>query len=252
MKITILCENETSEECWDKNVVSEWGFSAFLETKNANILFDTGKSDVYWRNAENLGIDLNKTDYIVLSHYHLDHAKGLMHHNFKDRKKLLIHPHILDKLPKEDSDKFKNDFEIITSKEPLEFVPNVFYLGEIPRKTAFETGMSEGEQMTDDSALAIKTGKGVVVLTGCSHSGICNICEQAKKVTGQNLYSVIGGFHLFEGDSKTVEGAIEYFKTEKPERLHPMHCVDFPTLVRFHNGFKFKKYCTGDVLEFEE
>ena len=252
MKLTILCDNETSAVCWDKNVVSEWGFSAFLQTENVNVLFDTGKADVYWRNAENLGIDLNETDYIVLSHYHMDHAKGLMHHKFKDRKKLLIHPHILERLPKTDSDKFRNDFEIITSDTPLEFASNIFYLGEIPRKTSFETGMSEGEHMSDDSALAIKTKNGTIVLTGCSHSGICNISKYAKEVTGQKLYSVIGGFHLFEEDPKAVDGTIEYFKSEKPERLYPMHCVDFPTLVRFYNEFKFRKYGTGDVLEFEE
>ena len=106
--------------------------------------------------------------------------------------------------------------------------------------------------MSDDSALAIKSKDGTIVLTGCSHSGICNICKYAKEVVGQKLYSVIGGFHLFKDDPKVVNGTIKYFNAEISERLYPMHCVDFPTLVRFHNKFKFRKYCTGDVLEFEE
>ncbi|MBU0618723.1 MBL fold metallo-hydrolase [Patescibacteria group bacterium] len=252
MKITLLCENETSEAGWDK-CVSEWGFSAFIQSNGVNILFDTGSTDIYWRNAKKLKINLEDTHFVVLSHFHLDHTGGLRYHNFKTKKKMIIHPQILEKLPPSECKKVKNDFEIIRSKKPFEFSPGIFYLGEIPRKTDFEKGMFENDKMLDDSALAIKTKSGVVVLTGCSHSGICNICEYAKEVTGQKLYSVIGGFHLFEEeDQKAVDGTIEYFKAEKIERLYPMHCVDFPTLVRFHNEFKTKKYGTGDVIKFGE
>jgi 7,8-dihydropterin-6-yl-methyl-4-(beta-D-ribofuranosyl)aminobenzene 5'-phosphate synthase len=252
MKITILCENETSIKCWDKEIFSEWGFSAFLETKNANILFDTGKSDMYWNNSKNLGIDLNKTDFIVLSHYHLDHAKGLMFHDFKNIKKLIIHPHIIEKVPKNDAEKIKKDFEIITTEKSLEISPSVYYLGQIPRKTDFEKGTCEGEEMFDDSALAIKSNKGVIVLTGCSHSGICNICEHAKEVTGQKLYSVIGGFHLFEDEPEVVNKTIEYFKAENPEELYPTHCTDFPVLSKFHSLFGIRKISTGDVLKYDD
>ena len=217
MKITILCENEISSKCWDQDVFAEWGFSALLETDDSRILFDTGKSKLYWDNAKNLGVDLEKTDYIVLSHYHSDHAKGLTFQKFKNKKELIIHPHIMEKIPKEDTEIFKKDFKITTSKKPIEIAPGVYYLGEIPRKKHFEKGTCEGEEMPDDSALAIKSKKGVIVLTGCSHSGICNICEYAKEVTGQKLY--------------------------------PMHCTDFPVLCRFHSEFGIKKMATGDTIE---
>jgi 7,8-dihydropterin-6-yl-methyl-4-(beta-D-ribofuranosyl)aminobenzene 5'-phosphate synthase len=249
MKITILCENNTSAICAEKNILSEWGFSAFLQTKTTNILFDTGKTDVYKNNAEILGIDLDKTDFIVLSHHHFDHAKGLTLHNFKTQKKLIIHPQILEKIPAEDSKKFKNDFEIITSTTPLEFSPNIFYLGEIPRKNNFEQGTHKGEEMLDDSAIAIKSKNGLIVLTGCSHSGICNICEYAKEITEQKLYAVIGGFHLFKKNQKTVDKTIKYFKKENPDLLYPMHCIDLPTLSRFYSEFGIQKLSTGDAIE---
>ena len=105
--------------------------------------------------------------------------------------------------------------------------------------------------MQDDSAIAIKTSKGVVVISGCSHSGICNICEYAKKVTGQELYGVLGGFHLFQNEPEVVEKTIEYFQKENPKYLYPMHCVDFPTLAKLHNFFECQKYSTGDVIEIE-
>jgi 7,8-dihydropterin-6-yl-methyl-4-(beta-D-ribofuranosyl)aminobenzene 5'-phosphate synthase len=252
MKIIILCENNTSAIYAEKNILSEWGFSAFLQTKTANILFDTGKTDVYKNNAEILGIDLDKTDFIILSHHHFDHAKGLISHNFKTKKKLIIHPQILEKISTDDSKKFKDDFKIITSTTPLEFSPDIFYLGEIPRKNDFEQGTHKGEKMLDDSAIAIKSKNGLVVLTGCSHSGICNICEYAKKITGQKLYAVIGGFHLFKKNPTVIDKTIEYFKTENPERLYPMHCIDLPTLSRFYSEFGIQKLSTGDAIELDD
>lgn len=57
------------------------------------------------------------------------------------------------------------------------------------------------DYVMDDSALAIKTEDGLVVVTGCSHAGIANIIEYAKQVTGEkHIVSVIGGFHLQNAD----------------------------------------------------
>ncbi len=106
--------------------------------------------------------------------------------------------------------------------------------------------------MLDDSAIAVKSSKGVIVITGCSHAGISNICDYAKQVTGQKLYAVIGGFHLFEDDQKAVNGTIDFFKKEKPKYLYPMHCIDFPTLVKFYTIFGIKKLSTGDTIEFSD
>ena len=246
MKITILCENTSS----NIGILAEWGFSAFIQTKSVNILFDTGYSDVYKHNAKQLSINLDDTNFIVLSHHHNDHSRGLQFHDFKTPKKLIIHPQILEKLPQAESEKIKNDFEIILSEKPLEFAKDIFYLGEIPRQNDFEKGMYKDDKMLDDSAIAIKTGKGAVVIPGCSHAGICNICEYAKEITGQKLYAVLGGFHLSENDKDTVTKTINYFQKEKPEFLYPMHCIDFPTLTKFHSIFGIKKISAGDEIKF--
>ncbi len=251
MKITILCENQSSHE-GAKVCKSEWGFSAFIQSEDVNILFDTGHTDIYLQNARQLGIDLQETDFIILSHHHWDHAGGLQFHDFKEKKNLIIHPEIIDKLPENSSKLFQRDFNIISSKNSFEFSKNIFYLGEIPRKNTFEKGKYKEDKMLDDSAIAIKTDKGAIVVTGCSHAGISNICEYAKEVTGQKLYAVIGGFHLFENDPEAVDGTIAYFKKEKTNYLYPMHCVDFPTLVKFHNIFGIEKLSTGDVIEIGE
>lgn len=249
IKITILCENETSKRA-ARFCQSEWGFSAFVETQHTKILFDTGHTHLYKRNANALNIDLNKSDFVVLSHHHWDHTSGMLSHEFKDKKKLILHPDILNKVSEEKSHIFRRDFEIIATKKSLEFTPNIFYLGEISRKMSFEKGEHKGDSMLDDSAIAIKTEKGSIILTGCSHAGICNICEHAKTITKQNIYAVVGGFHLNKKNDALVRKTIEYFKAQKIKHLYPMHCVDFPTLVRFYTEFNTIKYATGDVITF--
>ena len=247
-KITILCENETSKRA-ARFCRSEWGFSAFVETEQVKILFDTGHTDLYKQNAKALKIDLNQSDFVVLSHHHWDHTSGMLSHEFKEKKKLIFHPDVLDKISTEKAELFNRDFEIIATKTSLEFAPGIFFLGQIPRKMSFEKGEHKGDLMLDDTAIAIKTEKGLIVLTGCSHSGICNICEYAKEITGQDLYAVVGGFHLTVKNDAVVRKTIEYFKTQNIEHLYPMHCVDFPTLARFYNEFDTIKYATGDVIE---
>jgi 7,8-dihydropterin-6-yl-methyl-4-(beta-D-ribofuranosyl)aminobenzene 5'-phosphate synthase len=250
MKITLLVENQISYAA-AKTCYAEWGLSLFVQVNGVNILFDTGHTDIFKHNAANLNIDLEKTDFVVLSHHHWDHVGGLRYHEFIDKKKLIIHPEIIEKLPDEDAERILNDFEITTSHETFEFAENCFYLGEIPRKSPFEKGLYKNDTMHDDSAIAIRTEKGVVVITGCSHSGIVNICEYAKKVTGLKLHAVIGGFHLFSEDEKAVKGTLDYFKKEQADHLYPMHCVDFEVLTRFKALFDITKAATGDVIQID-
>ncbi len=247
MKITVLCENQAGHKN-AKSCLAEWGLSLYLQTKDINLLFDAGHTDVYRHNAKRLKLDLNETDFIVLSHHHWDHVGGLQHHGFKAKKNLVVHPELIAKLPAKEARKIHNDFQIIASAEPLQLSRGVFYLGEIPRVNRFEKGLFKEKRMSDDSALAIKTRNGAVVITGCSHSGICNICQHAKQVTGQKLFAVIGGFHLFENDPKAVEGTIRYFKKERPKHIYPMHCIDLSTLARFYDELGIGKLSAGDNI----
>jgi 7,8-dihydropterin-6-yl-methyl-4-(beta-D-ribofuranosyl)aminobenzene 5'-phosphate synthase len=251
MKISILCENQVSLEKADE-CLAEWGLSIFIKTKNINILFDTGHTDIYLHNAKHLNIDMQETDYVILSHYHSDHTGGMRYHPFKSKKKLVVHPDLIDKLPSSEASVIKSDFDVKSHQQPYDIGDGVVFLGQIPRLNDFEVGSCYNDDMTDDSAIAIKTKNGAVVIAGCSHSGICNICEYAKKVTGQKLYSVIGGFHLFDDNKNVVDKTLEYFKTEKIKYLYPMHCIDLPTLAKFYFTFKIQKLSAGNTIDLEE
>lgn len=80
---------------------------------------------------------------------------------------------------------------VVLTKEAIEVFENVFYLGEIPMVVDFEQdgnfGTTLNPELTktdyteDDSAIAIKTKEGLVIMTGCGHHGVCNTIEHAKK-----------------------------------------------------------------------
>lgn len=256
MKIRLLTENLASDMVW----LAEWGFSAWIEFGNIRVLFDTGYSDVYLRNAAHAGIDLEEADFVALSHFHRDHTRGLLFHSFQSRKPLILHPRVLTAVLDTRKQAVRNDyadiqkriaqdFDVTTTTGALEFSDGAFFLGEIPRVTEFEKGAFFDDPMPDDTALSFRTPKGAVVISGCSHAGICNICEYAKVITGQKLYAVIGGFHLLHSEDPPVEQTIDYFREEGPEVLMPMHCVDFDIQSRFQYEFGGPRPGAGSVIE---
>ncbi len=250
MKVTILCENQVGHRA-AKICRGEWGFSALLEHEGIKILFDTGTTSLWKENAEALGIDLDDIDYIAFSHHHWDHTRGIVHHSFKPGKKVIIHPDLPDKLEKPVREVLDRDFSLVPSRGPRELAPGLFFMGEIPRKNSFERGMYKDDTMLDDTAFLLKTDRGCIVISGCAHSGICNICEEAKHISGQKIRSVLGGFHLMQGYHDLVEKTMDYMKAQSPESLYPLHCVDFEVQCLFHRTFKTEKLSTGDEIIFD-
>ena len=126
-------------------------------------------------------------------------------------------------------------FNIEISKEPKKISDNIYFLGEIPNYFDFEKRYNMGnikidgqytpDYLYDDSAIVYKGRKGLFIITGCSHSGICNIIEHAKKVCNDNrITGVIGGFHLLKNDER-LHKTIDYFKNNKIRKIYPCHCT---------------------------
>ena len=72
MKVTVLVENTTAD-----GLQAEHGLSLFVEAQGTRFLFDMGQTDLFARNADALGIDLNTAAFAVLSHGHYDHGGGI-------------------------------------------------------------------------------------------------------------------------------------------------------------------------------
>ena len=267
-KISILCEDQARMGYKDKTFLAQHGFSVFIEA-GRRILFDTGASDVFLHNAALFGIDLHTTDLIVLSHGHWDHADGLkaLCETSSSKFRLLAHPGVFADRHKASGEyngigppreEIEDIYDLVLSPVPYRITEEIYFLGEIPRKNDFEAKKTDfyyeqkGETfpdfILDDSALAIITRKGLVIVSGCSHAGICNIVEYARKVTGQDrLHAVLGGFHLL-GNPVQLERTIEFFKVNRVAHLYPMHCTDLPAMTRFYQEFGIEKLCAGDTI----
>jgi 7,8-dihydropterin-6-yl-methyl-4-(beta-D-ribofuranosyl)aminobenzene 5'-phosphate synthase len=259
----MLCDNRAKE-----NFESGHGLSIFIEGEK-RILFDTGPSDAFLRNSKKLKVDINNRDYIVLSHGHWDHTNGL---EFIKGGKIVAHPNcFIDRINKDGKcdgpplslEAMGNNFDLILTKEPYKITDNMIFLGEVPRKNDFEAkkafrfyyegGQKRGDFMLDDSALVIKTNKGLVIVTGCSHSGICNIVEHAKKVCNENkIFAVIGGFHLKDSDTAVIDKTIEFLKKDKIEKICPCHCTGLDAIEKMKEQLNTYDIATGSVIEIDE
>ena len=91
----------------------------------------------------------------------------------------------------------------------------------------------------------------MVVITGCSHSGICNIVEYAKKMCGdERVIDIIGGLHLLDPSHEQLEGTIRYLTAVNPEMVHACHCTDLMSKIALSRSLNLKEVGVGLILEY--
>ncbi len=241
--------------------MAEHGFSVLIRTqlgeKEGEVLFDAGLSRrgiLY--NLDALEINLKEVQAIILSHGHADHALGLpgvVERLGTRNMPLILHPdaYLERKLVLPNGDeigvpapKFSDfrceNIEIVEEVGPSMLVDGMVLIsGEVARTTEFEKGFpihyaKRHDQwepdpliMDDQCALIHVKGKGLIVITGCGHSGIINTIRNAQVITGiQEIYAVIGGFHLTGGYFEPIIPAtIAELKTINPRYVMPGHCT---------------------------
>src|SRR6516164_2685795 len=212
-------------------LVAEHGFSMLITVRRGarshRLLFDAGTSpDGVTENLRRLATDPGSSEAIVCSHGHFDHTTGidgLIRAVGRMNMPILIHPHFWRRrrmvLPGLDPVEIPSvspralteaGFDILEGSQPSFLLDgSVLVTGEVPRVTGYEPGFPPQQAwldsrwqpdplVLDDQAIVISVrDKGLVVLTGCGHAGIVNICRYARWLTGgQPLYAVLGGFHL--------------------------------------------------------
>ncbi len=254
-------------------LVAEHGLCLLVTVHDAGnvrqCLFDTGYSPIgVLHNMDVLDIDGQGIEAVVISHAHMDHT-GALHQLLQTLPRpltLVVHPGAFQapryikrpdgrllRFPRTlvREDLLANNVNLVESKEPVLISDgHIMVTGEIERTTEFEKGLpgalmeKNGEMVpdpiADDQALAIHLkGKGLVVISGCSHSGIINTVTHARKLTGvARVHAVLGGFHLtgpaFE---PIIERTISELKGIGPEVIVPMHCTGWRALERFAQEF---------------
>lgn len=271
------------------SIIAEHGFSALVRLSDKeeehSVLMDFGFSeDTAARNAEALSLDLSKVETAVLSHGHMDHFGGMAALGKKIGKKnveLIVHPGAFKKarhvepfaglkisLPVVSREKIKKaGFTPKEISEPTLIADErLLYLGEVPRKAEFEKGMPNafcaGEDgclvkdvLEDDTALCANlSGKGLVILSGCAHSGIINTVRYAQELTGiAKVHAVMGGFHLTGPHFvDTIQPTVDALKEIDPDWVIPTHCTGRPAVMAFEKAFgeRFILNMAGTTLTF--
>jgi 7,8-dihydropterin-6-yl-methyl-4-(beta-D-ribofuranosyl)aminobenzene 5'-phosphate synthase len=247
--------------------IAEHGFSALIEVKRgdkkATALLDTGGSPgSVLHNFDALGINPAEIHTVILSHGHFDHTLGLpavidrignpqlkivMHPDVHLERKTIVpnRPEITISVP---ADTFRPTAgEIIETTGPLTLEDDMILIsGEIARTTDFEKGFpihhakrdgvwQHDPLIMDDQCVVINVkNKGLVIVTGCGHSGIVNTIRHSQDLTGvRDIYAVVGGFHLTGGLFETIiPTTIEELEKINPRYLMPAHCTGWPAVSR--------------------
>jgi 7,8-dihydropterin-6-yl-methyl-4-(beta-D-ribofuranosyl)aminobenzene 5'-phosphate synthase len=277
MKLTVLLDNNT---LIDRYLRGEPGVSYFIEVEGAKVLFDVGYSDTFMENAGKLGIDLLDIDFLVLSHGHLDHTWGLgplirlrtealLDRRTLKRPRLVAHPAVFSRRRYKDvpeigsllsAAKLERHFDLQLSREPVRLMERLVFLGEIERRNDYEAQESHGQivegsgeipdALPDDTALAYESPGGLMIITGCSHSGICNIVEHARKVCGEErVADIIGGFHLLNANDRQLTGTVDYMRKVAPTALHACHCTDLRSKIELSRAAPLMAVGVGLALE---
>ena len=239
------------------------------------LLFDTGPDDsVLGRNVERLGFDMGGIESIVLSHGHWDHSGAMLLalemiqlSNGGRPVPTYMHPGMYRSRAMKAADGSMRPFADVPSQAQLEqagalvvnaiepqlILDDLYYVsGEIPRVTAFETGMQGQHRRTLDGqgwepdplviderfiAVSVK-GKGVIVLTACSHAGVVNVMTHARDCfAGETLHGVLGGFHLSGGNERIIPETVAELRAFELKMIAAAHCTGWRAVNALANAF---------------
>ncbi|HDM09562.1 MAG: MBL fold metallo-hydrolase [Deltaproteobacteria bacterium] len=211
MRLTILYDNEV----WAKGLVSSWGFSCLVETREVNILFDTGGDGLLLlRNMEKLCIDPGIVHIVFISHGHWDHMGGL--------GQLLAVRNVPVIVPASAATgKAVPGVRVTTNS--AELYPGIYTTGELG-------GIEQ--------SLVLRAGKGLLVVVGCSHPGVGNILKKASEY-GRVKY-LVGGLHGFD----------QFALLQDLDKVCPVHCTQYRQEIADRYPEKYIEGGAGKVLEF--
>jgi len=257
-------------------MLAEFGWSALVRVMKGghvhSIMFDTGVGkQTLLHNAKALKIDLKEIEALVLSHGHPDHTAATSETVAaigKDNLPLILHPNALRKTVTmfpdgersnapyflDEESLHRHGAKLEKTKNPTPLASDsALVTGEIPRIVDFEKGMPPNTHyriidgnlvhdplILDDQGLVINVkDKGLVVISGCAHSGIVNTVRYAKEISGiDNVLAIIGGFHLTGNFfAPIIDRTVTEIKEIAPKMVIPSHCTGLRALVRIANAF---------------
>ncbi len=233
ISITVTYDNNPCKQ----GLETDWGFAALVAGTDKTILLDTGPSTAnsLLDNMQKLAIEPDCVEIIVLSHIHGDHTGGLGSFLEKNSNVTI---YLLKSFPKQFKDNAGNSgAKIIEVEESEQICENVYSTGRL------------GKWIKEQS-LIIRTDKGLVVIIGCAHPGIINIINTVKKLMKNDIFLVMGGFHLEWATKGRIEKIISTFKRLGVRYVGPCHCSGHRARSPFekHFGSNYINIGAGKVI----
>lgn len=245
LEITALMDDMPGE---DPGLLAEHGLSFHILYDGHRILFDCGQSDATLKNAGYLGIAAEKTEAVVISHGHYDHAGG--YRAFAEGgctgtvytgpgfflRKLSRKGDALRDLSAGFDRAYLRKIGIRHRQVEgiLELLPGAWLVGGFPRRCGFETiperflrQTPEGllpDDFSDEICMVFQIRGGLAVLVGCAHPGIVNMLTHVGQRLGQPVLAVFGGSHLVEADEDRIRATMEALEALGVTRLGLSHC----------------------------
>jgi 7,8-dihydropterin-6-yl-methyl-4-(beta-D-ribofuranosyl)aminobenzene 5'-phosphate synthase len=141
--------------------------------------------------------------------------------------------------------------EVILSDKSYELGRGCWTTGTVPRLSFEKSGRSASllyrqdneffrDDIEDDQALVVNVKeKGLIILSGCAHSGIINTINHARQISEiDRIWAVLGGFHLARADEQELQQTIEALKEFQPAMIVPSHCTGFHAQCRLAEEMK--------------
>lgn len=235
-------------------LIGDHGQSFLIKSGNEKILLDVGsKGKILLHNMDKLDISPNDISLLILSHGHYDHTGGLP--LFLDARTtseslpVIAHPDVLlqrririafisknsgfPKLTEEQQSKIK--FEYLKTARKInafirtsgEITDRPYRQGTEPRMQSKVAGKFDIDLVADDLSVILDSKEGQVIIMGCAHAGILNICKHAKDTSTKPIKAILGGTHMVRYEEEevllTAEKLINDF--DNPD-LYLNHCTD--------------------------
>lgn len=219
--ITIIYDNNA----FMKDLQTDWGFSCLVEVGETKLLFDTGDDgDILLNKMSKLNIDPKDVDLVFLSHFHHDHTGGLsdflkINSNVKVYYPQSFPSQLIELIKKSGAE-----------SEPVSlfriFQTNIFSLGEL-------------NGAIPEQSLAVRTKKGIVVITGCAHPGIIQILQRAREqFPDEKIYFALGGFHLHNQNEKDISKKVSEIMKMEIISVGPCNCSGDLARKKFEEIYK--------------
>ena len=277
-RVLVSDRTQYGSALWSEHGLAVHAEAIFSDGGSLQALFDTGSSpELLEHNLRETGIEPGDLHYVVLSHCHRDHTGGMvgLSREFTEDLSVVAHPEIRRKAldgrrglrpvgPPEALWESIGEDRLIFLSEPAQIYPDIWFSGEIPRLTPFEKPrehlytLKEGKLLPDtdpdDASMWFDLGdSGLVLLTGCSHSGLVNTVHHAARVMdARHFCAIMGGFHLVNADDETISSTAEGLEDFSINEIIPGHCTgkNAESIFGDRYGDKLVPFSTGNTFTF--